>query len=64
MLVNNAPFYFLLPLQLLETCRREADRKSISTASLVREALIAYLAQSNPEPSIPNCDPADHYSTE
>lgn len=47
MRINNTPFYFLLPLQLLETCRREATRKSMTTASFVREALIAYLDQKN-----------------
>lgn len=46
MLIHNTPFYFLLPLCLLEACRREATRRSISTASLMREALTAYLTQS------------------
>lgn len=47
MLINDTPFYFLLPLQLLEACRHEATRKSISTASFMREALIAYLDREN-----------------
>ena len=45
MLINNTPFYFLLPLQLLETCRLEATKRSISTASLIREAVSYYLVQ-------------------
>ncbi|QPD02814.1 MAG: hypothetical protein Nkreftii_000588 [Candidatus Nitrospira kreftii] len=45
MLIQNTPFYFLLPLHLLESCRHEATRRSISTASLMREALTAHLAQ-------------------
>ena len=53
LMTNNSQFYFLLPHQLLETCRREAARKSISTASYMREALIAYLGHQDPEPSIP-----------
>jgi hypothetical protein len=45
MQINNSPFYFLLPQQLLDTCRHEATKRSVSTASLVRDALIAYLDQ-------------------
>jgi hypothetical protein len=45
LVTNNSQFYFLIPRQLLETCRREAARKSISTASFMRKALVAYLAQ-------------------
>ena len=42
--INNSQFYFLIPHQLLDTCRREAAKKSISTASFMREALTYYLA--------------------
>lgn len=62
MLINNTPFYFLLPLQLLESCRHEATRRSISTGSFIREALIAYLDQKDlktsehPKPLLPLCD--------
>lgn len=42
---NASQFYYLIPHQLLETCRQVAARKSVSTASLLRKALIAYLAQ-------------------
>jgi hypothetical protein len=62
MLINNTPFYFLLPQQLLESCRQEAARNSISTASFVREALIAYLDQKDlsdpghPKSPLPICD--------
>lgn len=45
MQINNTPFYFLLPQQLLDTCRHEATKRSVSTASLMRDALIAYLDQ-------------------
>ena len=45
LVTNNSQFYFLIPHQLLETCRRVAARNSISTASFMREALVAYLAQ-------------------
>jgi len=57
---NNSQFDFLIPHQLLETCRREAARKSISTASFMRKALVAYLthqglndATVSPDPSVP-----------
>ena len=62
MQINNTPFYFLLPQQLLDTCRHEATQRSVSTASLMRDALIAYLdqkdlkASKNLKPSIPICD--------
>jgi hypothetical protein len=45
LVTNNSQFYFLIPNELLDTCRREAARKSISTASFMREALVAYLAR-------------------
>ena len=57
--INNTPFYFLLPQQLLDTCRHEATTRAVSTASLMRDALIAYLdqkdlkASKNLKPSIP-----------
>ncbi len=64
MLIHNTPFYFLLPQQLLETCRREAAKKSISTASLMREALMTYLAQQDPEPTLSGGDTFKSPATE
>jgi hypothetical protein len=36
---NASQFYYLIPHQLLETWRQVAARKSVSTASIMREAL-------------------------
>jgi hypothetical protein len=63
LVTNNSQFYFLIPRKLLERCRREASRKSISTAAFLRMALVAYINQqdmkdatASPEPSMPICE--------
>ena len=45
LVTNDSQFYFLIPCRLLEACRLEAAKQSISTASIMRQALTYYLAQ-------------------